>query len=95
MEIGHPVLFAVAALVTIAFVRPLFRYFFRDWGQMLEDAGLSTSDDRWITGYFVALSGWFRSAHFNLNLIGFVVTLAAICALFYNILAIGSGWVRS
>ncbi len=94
MPIEHPYLLATAVAVAVVCVRPLFQYFFYNWSQLAEDATLTSSEDRKIAAYFLALGGCFGSAHFQLNFLGFLFVLATIVATTYHLLAIASQWIR-
>ena len=93
MSVAHPALLAIGVVVAMAFIRPLFRYFFRNWDQLVEDANLSTSEDRKISAFFFVLGGCFSSAHFQLNLLAFLLVLVTIVAATYHVLLYGTQWL--
>ena len=88
MSVAHPWFLLAAIGVALVFVRPAFRYFFRNWDQLVEDANLSSSEDRKIAVVFYVLGGCFTSAHFQINLLGFLLTLGTIVATIYHLLAL-------
>lgn len=84
MTVDHPTLLIVAALLSLFFVLPVGRFFFGHREQLLEDAGLSTKEDRWLSAYYFALTGWIGNSSFILGTIMFVVVMAAICTGLYK-----------
>jgi hypothetical protein len=59
---------------------------------MLEDARVATPEDRRFTAVFVALGGCFSTAHFQLNLLGFLFVLATSVATIYHLLMFPLQW---
>lgn len=92
MTPSHPVLLGVAVVVALFFAWPLFQFFFDSPEQFREDAELDTPQNRLITGYFLAVGERFRSDHLNLNIIVYLLVMAAIVAAAYHCLVYVAAW---
>jgi hypothetical protein len=85
MNLEHPYILLVAVAIAVPFAFPLARFFFHHYSQFIEDVGLSTRDDRFVTGLFVFLGGLPCPPFFKT--LGFVLSLAAIIGTAYHALA--------
>jgi hypothetical protein len=91
--VTHPYVFAFAVVVCLPMISSLARYFFESWAQFLEDNYLLDSDERKFNIVLGALFGsMVAKPSLNLNLILFLVVVAACIATVYHLLVFALEW---
>jgi hypothetical protein len=92
--VTHPYVFALAVVACLPIIPSLARYFFESWAQFLEDNYLLDNDERKFNVVFGALFGsMIAKPSLNLNLILFLVVVAACMATVYHLLVFALEWL--